>query len=176
MATEWIVEARSGGTCVVRVVHSLFASTDDWDGQLTSVESGWPGFFRILRLYLTRFRGLPCASFRVMAFAPGPESTAWAALTGPLGLDGLPVGGAIAPAAGAPPLLGVIEDQGEAMRFSMLRLEQPAPGIAFLNAHPMGGQICLILSFYFYGDQAAQTTAQHEPLWQAWIRARFPSQ
>ena len=28
MATEWIVEARSGGVCVVRVVHSLFASTD----------------------------------------------------------------------------------------------------------------------------------------------------
>jgi hypothetical protein len=27
LATEWIVEARSGGTCVVRVVHSLFAST-----------------------------------------------------------------------------------------------------------------------------------------------------
>src|SRR5262245_17188270 len=31
LATEWIVEARAGGTCVVRVVHSLFAATDDWD-------------------------------------------------------------------------------------------------------------------------------------------------
>src|SRR5262245_26841549 len=28
-ATEWFVEARSGGVCVVRVVHSLFAETDD---------------------------------------------------------------------------------------------------------------------------------------------------
>src|SRR5437867_6177057 len=27
VATEWIVETRSGGTCVVRVVHSLFASS-----------------------------------------------------------------------------------------------------------------------------------------------------
>ena len=33
VATEWTVEARSGGTCLVRVVHSWFASTDDWDGQ-----------------------------------------------------------------------------------------------------------------------------------------------
>jgi uncharacterized protein YndB with AHSA1/START domain len=57
IATEWIVEARSGGVCVVRVVHSLFASTDDWDDQLESIESGWPAFFRILRLYLTHFRG-----------------------------------------------------------------------------------------------------------------------
>jgi hypothetical protein len=54
VATEWIVEARSGGVCVVRVgVHSLFASTDEWDDQLESFESGWPWFFRILRLYLT---------------------------------------------------------------------------------------------------------------------------
>jgi hypothetical protein len=29
VATEWIIEARSGGTSLVRVVHSLFASTDD---------------------------------------------------------------------------------------------------------------------------------------------------
>lgn len=38
--------------CLVRVVHSLFAETDDWDNQLTGVESGWPSFFRILRMYL----------------------------------------------------------------------------------------------------------------------------
>jgi uncharacterized protein YndB with AHSA1/START domain len=56
LATEWIVEARSGGTCVVRVVHSLFASTDDWDGQLESVESGWPGFFVALRDHLAATR------------------------------------------------------------------------------------------------------------------------
>src|SRR5262249_32168804 len=42
---------RGGGICVVRVVHSLFASTDDWDNQLEGTESGWPGFFRILRIY-----------------------------------------------------------------------------------------------------------------------------
>src|ERR1041385_8145347 len=38
LATEWIVEAKSGGTCVVRVVHSLFAGTDDWDDQLEGTE------------------------------------------------------------------------------------------------------------------------------------------
>src|SRR5262249_5492455 len=30
IATEFSVEARAGGVCVVRVVQSLFASTDDW--------------------------------------------------------------------------------------------------------------------------------------------------
>src|SRR5215468_9769575 len=59
VATEWTVEARSGGKCVVRVVHSLFASTDDWDNQLEGTESGWPTFFPILKHYLTHFRGQP---------------------------------------------------------------------------------------------------------------------
>ena len=44
IATEWSVEARSGGVCLVRVVHSLFSSSDDWDHQLDATESGWPGF------------------------------------------------------------------------------------------------------------------------------------
>lgn len=38
VATEWIVEARSGGACVVRVVHSWFASSDDWDEQFEGSE------------------------------------------------------------------------------------------------------------------------------------------
>src|SRR5262249_26526269 len=62
MATEWTVQARAGGSCVVRVVHSLFASTDAWDGQIESVEQGWPAFFRVLRLYLERHAGQPSSS------------------------------------------------------------------------------------------------------------------
>lgn len=54
LATEWTVEALSGGSCRVRVVHSLVASSADWDDQLTSIESGWPKFFRELRSYLSR--------------------------------------------------------------------------------------------------------------------------
>ncbi|MCA9272197.1 MAG: hypothetical protein KDA31_04040, partial [Phycisphaerales bacterium] len=49
VATEWTVEAREGGKCLVRVVHSLFASTDDWDNQLDGLEKGWPAIFRVLR-------------------------------------------------------------------------------------------------------------------------------
>src|SRR2546422_6869503 len=103
LATEWVVEARSGGTCVVRVVHSLFASTDDWDDQLERVESGWPAFFRILRLYLTQFSGKPCSRFQVMGFAAGPESKAWEALVGPLGLAGASLGQRRNTPAGVPP-------------------------------------------------------------------------
>jgi uncharacterized protein YndB with AHSA1/START domain len=54
VATEWTVEAKSGGTCIVRVVHSLFSDSDEWDAQLEQFESGWPHFFGLLKEYLER--------------------------------------------------------------------------------------------------------------------------
>ena len=176
LATEWIVEARSGGTCVVRVVHSLFASTDDWDNQLESTESGWPAFFLILRLYLTHFRGQPCSTFQVAGFAPGPESKAWDVLTGALGLGGATLGQRRTTSAGAPPLAGVVEAVREDRHpYAMLLLDEPAPGAAFLNTCGMGTQVFLAIGFYFYGDRASVTAARDEPLWRAWMSEHFPS-
>jgi uncharacterized protein YndB with AHSA1/START domain len=176
VATEWIVEARSGGGCVVRVVHSLFSSSDDWDDQLESFESGWPAWFRVIRLYLTYFRGQRCSTFRVMGVAPEPESQAWDALTGSLGLAGAAVGQHWNANAGVPPLAGLVEwvGEGEHPR-ELLRLDEPAPGIAFLMAHAMGGQVYLAISFYLYGDRAAAAVARDEPLWQTWMNGQFPS-
>lgn len=77
VATEWSVRARAGGMCLVRVVHSLFASTDDWDNQLDGVEQGWPTYFRILRMYLANFKGMPCSAMQFVGFSTEPESTAW---------------------------------------------------------------------------------------------------
>lgn len=52
MASEWSVEPRDGGTCVVRVTHSLVSESDEWDEQLAAAEAGWPGFFEKLELHL----------------------------------------------------------------------------------------------------------------------------
>jgi uncharacterized protein YndB with AHSA1/START domain len=176
LATEWIVEARSGGTCIVRVVHSLFASTDDWDTHLESIESGWPWFFHVLRLYVTHFRTQPCTAFRVMGMVPGPALEAWDALTGPLSLAGAAVGQRVSTPAGAPPLAGVVEQTGSGghPQGLMLRLNEPAPGIASLFALAMGGQVYLILDFYLYGQGASSAAASAEPAWQAWMAERFP--
>ncbi len=175
VATEWIVEARSGGTCVVRVVHSLFASSDDWDDQLTAVESGWPAFFRILRLYLSHFRGQPCSAFQLMGLAPEPTSAAWAALTDPLGLAGASTGQRVQTAAGAPPLAGLVERVGPPEYPELLlRLDEPTTGIAHLFALPMAGQVHLPIRVYLYGTEAAAVAARTEPVWSAWLNGRFP--
>jgi len=176
LATEWIVEARDGGTCVVRVVHSLFAGTDDWDKQLEGTESGWPGFFHILRLYLTHFSGRPCSAFRVTAISTESLDKVWDTLTGSLGLAHAAAGQPLSTPAGVPPLAGVVHEIGEGLHPSqLLLLEEPAPGIAVVNAFAMGGRVVLTGSFYLYGDRAPEAVARHEPLWQEWMKQRFPS-
>ena len=104
VATEWTVEARAGGVCVVRLVQSLFASTDDWDDQLIGTEAGIPGAFHILKLYLTHFRDQRSAFMQFMAPVAGTPADAWAALTAALGLSGVDAGTRWAAPAGGPAL------------------------------------------------------------------------
>jgi uncharacterized protein YndB with AHSA1/START domain len=179
IADEWSVEARGGGVCVVRIVHSLFASTDDWDNQLEGTESGWPAFFRILKIYLMHFRGQRSAMMQWMAPAPGTEAEAWETLTAALGLKGVSAGQRwVVPAsapAGVPALSGVVEHISQSPYNLLLRLDKPGPGTAALGAVNFGGQSMVTLSFYLYGDQAAATVARETPLWQAWVQERFPA-
>lgn len=176
IATEWTVEARSGGTCTVRVVHRWFASTDDWDDQFENHSHGWVAFFRILRQYLEHFRGQPCSAFQLMAMTSEPKDAAWNALTGPLGLAGAAVGQRVKTAAGAPPLAGLVERVGDPEYFDelLVRLEEPAPGLVHMFAMPMGGQVLLPIRFFLYGAQAQAAASSAEPAWQAWLAERFP--
>ena len=174
IADEWHVEAKSGGTCIVRVVHSLFAETDDWDNQLTGTESGWPAFFRILRIYLTHFRGQRSTMMQWIAPAAGTEAEAWGTLTAALGLKDVSVGQRWTAPAGVPALSGVVEHVNQSPYNALVRLDKPGPGTAALGACNFGGQSMVTLSFYLYGDQAAGNVARETPLWQAWVQERFP--
>jgi uncharacterized protein YndB with AHSA1/START domain len=174
IADEWIVEARGGGICVVRVVNSLFASTDDWDNQLEGTESGWPGYFRILRIYLTHFRGQRSAIMQFMAPVAGTEAEARETLTAALGLKGVSAGQRWTAPAGVPGLGGVVEHVSQGPWIAMVRLDKPGPGTAAPGTVSFGGSVMATFSFYLYGDQAAGTVARETPLWQAWIQKRFP--
>jgi uncharacterized protein YndB with AHSA1/START domain len=175
MATEWTVEAKDGGTCRVRVVHSWFASTDDWDKQFESVEQGWPAFFRILKGYLTHFRGQPCTQVQLMAFTSESKEKAWAELAQPLGLTGASVGQSVTSSGDAPRLAAVVEYVGTKGYELTFRLDQPAPGMAHLATMPMGGKVCVYICLYLYGDGARAAAMREEPLWQAWLDRLFPA-
>src|SRR3954465_4094631 len=175
IASEWSVEARAGGVCIVRVVHSLFASNDDWDNQLEATESGWPGFFRTLRIYLTHFRGQRSAIMQFVAPVAASEAEAWKKLTTEMGLKGAKAGERWTAPASVPAAGGVVEYVSERPHDLLVRLDSPTPGVAALGAFSApGGQSMVALSVYQYGDQAADTVARQKPRWESWIQERFP--
>ena len=175
IATEWSVEARAGGVCLVRIVHSLFASTDEWDNQLEGAAGGWAGFLNILRIYLTHFRGQRAAIMQVTTPIASTEAEAWETLTEALGIKGVSVGQRWTTPAGVSPLGGVVELVTEDPYDALLRLDKPGPGIAALGAvtYP-GGQSLVAMNLYVYGDQAAETVARETLVWQAFLQECFP--
>lgn len=175
IANEWSIEALSGGRCIVRIVQSLFASTDDWDNQLESAAHGWPGFLRALRLYLTHFRGQAATSMKWMIPFGGTEAEAWQCLTEALGLKGVSAGQRCTSPASAPGFSGVAEYYTENPNDALLRIDKPGPGMVALGTFTCGGPTMVAMNFYLYGDQAAGTVARETPLWNAWFQKHFPA-
>jgi uncharacterized protein YndB with AHSA1/START domain len=174
VATEWTVEARAGGTCMVRVVHSLFAETDDWDDQLTGIESGWPSFFRILRLYLEHFPGQPSSQIQLMAMPAA--SGAWEKLAGALNLAGAAPGERRDAGDSAPQLSGIVESVNAGGNpHTLLRVDLPAPGVVFATACPAGEKAWVTVGLYLYGDTAADMVARDESAWTTWMTNLFPA-
>jgi hypothetical protein len=196
VATEWTVEARDGGKCVVRVVHRWFADSDDWDGEFERHAYGWAtSFFRMLLLYLTHHPGEECSAFQLSAISrePGPET--WQAVRSPLNIDG---DRRFASRRGTPELAGEVVHMEitdpELLRVRessplvaaalegmdgeepelLLRLDRPAPGFAHLFIVPMGDQTMVSARFHFFGDGAAAAAADAEREWSGWLAERFP--
>jgi uncharacterized protein YndB with AHSA1/START domain len=177
VATEVVVTARSGGVCVVRMVHSLFASTDDWDDQLEGFESGWPGFFEVLRLYLTHFAGAPVASVRLVGACSAGKPEAWSRLTRALGLTTANVGDRVSSPAASAPLGGVVERilQNQKTRELSLLLDQPHAGVALVSTYAHAGQSHAGLGVYFYGEGATEQAERLRASAQPWLERLLSS-
>lgn len=175
VATEITISARSGDRCVVRMVHSLFTSLESWDDQVEGFESGWPGLFEVLRVYLAHFAGREAAAFWVMLPAKADSLATWQELCESLGIAGASVGERRSAAFGAESWAGVVEHvhQDAKQRYCLLRLEKPLPGIALVGTYTNGETTRVSISRYFYGDDAAAQAAQAEPAWRDWLSATF---
>jgi uncharacterized protein YndB with AHSA1/START domain len=175
VATEITIEARAGGQCIVRMVHSLFSSSDDWDDQLEGFESGWPSFFAVLRLYLAHFAGMPGASIQALVSVEGDHLELWKRLADSAGVNGANVGEHRTTGAQPERLAGVIEQlqQDRTVRFVTLRLDSPSPGVALFATQDATTTVYASVSIYFYGDDAAARAASSEQKWKGWLRERF---
>ena len=174
---EWTVETKEGGTCVVRLVHSLFVDDDSWDTQLGDAEAGWAAFFHILRNYVERHVEQPSGVAQAMAPVSGTMDDAFARLTSALGMTELTPGAKVACAEdGAPHFTGEIEDvvHGPAARV-MIRLEKPFPGTGWIGVASINGALRAQASLYYYGEGAPDVGARDGAQLVQWLEAHGES-
>lgn len=174
LATEWLVEARSGGTCVVRLVMSGFGAGDEFDGPIESFTAGWRAALNDLRLYLTHFAGETAAPITATGTTAGrSKADVWARLTGALGVPLEPAAGEriTASADGRSILAGTVE-QTEPGILTLL-LDEPAPGLGLIGAGGPGEEVYTFVRAHLFGDDASAIAARDEPTWQAWLGEQF---
>jgi uncharacterized protein YndB with AHSA1/START domain len=171
IGAEFLVEARSGDTCIVRVVNSGFGSGPDWDRMLESTRAGWRNALDNLRLYLTHFPGHRGASFAASGLSAESRDEAWATLTEALGMRDARVGDEVSTPPDAPTLAGVVVRAEEAQLG--LRLDQPGPGLASLGTGGPGREVIAFVRAYLYSDDAPALAARAEEEWQTWLAERF---
>ncbi len=160
LVTEFVVEARSGGTCVVRVVSSAYGTGADWENEFWGeMETNWAPMLDNLRVYLTHFAGLR---------ATATASTATFAVTPVEAIDRVRAAlgvGTVGDHIDAAGVAGVVERM-IAQHF-LVRIERPVPGLVSCFSHGTDTEAVVNLSAYLYGPDGAAAAERLQPEWQS---------
>jgi uncharacterized protein YndB with AHSA1/START domain len=172
LVTEFLVEAQSGGTCVLRVVSSAFGVGADWENEFfAEMEKGWAPFFEHLRMYLADFPGEQVTSLAADAKLRASVDEVWSALAAAVGSTetGKPVewrglGGEVVRASGPPDATGIL-----------VRLDQPLPGMMSVYANGQDDESVVFLFGYLFSPDAPAYVEREQAGWQAWLRDLAPT-
>jgi uncharacterized protein YndB with AHSA1/START domain len=165
LASEFIVEARSGGSCVVRVVSSAFGTGADWEREFfADMERGWAPFFDNLRLYLAHFPGQHATTLRTSAEVPGTTEESVAAVCHSLGVAS--VGERVEQHG----LTGVLErTSGVSVLVRLTAGEQVY--ITFWASDLRNGTCRVGMEGHFFSPEAAMYIERSRPAWTDWLRS-----
>jgi uncharacterized protein YndB with AHSA1/START domain len=164
LTSEFLVEARSGGTCVVRVTSSGYGTGADWESEFwDEMGANWMPFFDNLRLYLAHFPGQEATQLEVSAAHQGDAKTLWSRLQEALGL------GDEGDAVEVLDATGTVERVGE--RQTLVRLTAPVPGMlsVFVFAESEDRSTAGVRAYLFSPD-AADYVRRAEPAWRDWLQ------
>ena len=166
LVTEFLVEARSGGTCVVRVVTSAFGTGADWENEFWGeMSSGWAPMLDNLRLYMTHFRGQQATQLWASATCEGTPQTAVTAIRDALGIEG-----AVGQQVAVRDLSGVVERDLD--RHFLIRVERPLTGMLSFFGYESGeGTTTVQVVGYLFGDDPASYVAREQEAWREWLAA-----
>ncbi len=163
LTSEFVVEAQSGGTCVVRVTSSGFGIGAAWEQEWwDTLAPGWMPFFDNLRLYLAHFPGQEATQLEASASHSGDAEALWSVMHDRLGLGDE---GASVEVRGA---TGTVERVGE--RQTLVRLVAPVPGMLSVFAWAGDdGTATAGVRAYLFSPDAADYARREGPAWQAWL-------
>jgi uncharacterized protein YndB with AHSA1/START domain len=162
VATEFLVEAKSGGSCVIRIVtHGLTGDDADFVDSLTS---GWTQALAILRIRLAGFDGRPTGSARVWTHPEGELDEAWSASMRRAGLDTVRAGDPVERASDGPTGFRgeaeLVQDHGV-----VIRVDAPQPGALSFIATGFGDRTSVVVDRYVYGDDAEAAAKREAAAW-----------
>jgi uncharacterized protein YndB with AHSA1/START domain len=169
LATEFLVEAQSGGTCIVRVISSAFGTGADWEQEFfDEMEKGWTPFFDHLRLYLTYFPGQRVTSLSTDADVSGAPVAVSAAIRDELGIA------EVGQAVDVRGMRGEVERLGETD--VLVRLTEPIPGMLALFTFDKGdGVTSARVEGYLFSSDAPNFVERERPAWQDWLKNLVPA-
>jgi uncharacterized protein YndB with AHSA1/START domain len=171
LATEFLVEARDRGTCVVRVVTGFTHAGEEWEDLLDGAAEGWRMSLLVLRACRTHFAGQVTAmiSATVNTGRPVADRDAVAErLLGRLGVAGLAAGEEFCTPDGAPSLAGTVEFVSTG--YVLLRAAEPAPGLFAISAFPMADPaVSVNVVGHLFGPAVADAARREEKRWQDWL-------
>lgn len=164
LTSEFLVEAQSGGTCVVRVTSSGFGTGAAWESEFwDDMGANWMPFFDNLRLYLAHFPGQEATQLEATTSHVADADTLWSTVRDSLGLAGE---GATVEVRGT---TGTVERVGE--RQALVRLTAPVPGMLNLFTYGEGnGKATAGVRAYLFSADAPDYVRREEPAWRAWLK------
>ena len=163
LVSEFLVEARSGGSCVLRVVTSGFGTGAEWEREFfDDMARSWAPAFDVLRLYLTHFPGQRVTSLSASAHVSGGAASVIGAMRAELG------GGAVGDRVECRGHVGevaLVNDLGV-----VVRVTEPVPGFLSFFAHDQGDDGAVAaLEGHLFSEGAAAYVERERPAWSTWL-------
>jgi uncharacterized protein YndB with AHSA1/START domain len=167
LTSEFLIEAQSGGTCVVHVTSSGFGTGADWETEFwDDMGPSWMPFFDNLRLYLSQFPGQEATPLEATVSDSGDATALWSTVRDALGLGDE---GTTVTVRGA---TGSVERVGE--RQTLVRLTAPVPGMLNVFTHDgADGMATVGVRGYLFSADAADYVRREQPAWHAWLQEFF---
>jgi uncharacterized protein YndB with AHSA1/START domain len=175
LASEFLIEAQSGGTCVVRVVSSAFGTGAEWEREFfEDIEIHWAPYFRNqLRMYLSRFPGQRATPMEVDVDLPGTVESVGGAIVQALGAD------AVGQDVDLLGLRGQVDNIDGP--YIVLNVSDPVPGYAHLFATGAAASTddeplaAAHIQAWLFGDGAPAYVEEATPRWRSWFAQLAPA-